>query len=346
MSPRGATSAFWGVLLLLLVGTAALPATGLVYDLNYSSQTGTVRGLSVSLQSGGAGTGSSTVSSIAANAATVTMTAGLVFYESAAPATSCAAPSANTALTVPAPSSGSLSRGTSYCLWSTQFTSASTLYALTWITDFWLAANQAGSGLTVAMYVTNSAGTQQGGAIFSGATGTIATKNVITEIKNTFTGTAASVPANGYLKFTFTTPTGGGTPSSWTIYWGTGQATNFDTPSNYNYVLTVSNGATVTWSINLGVASSSLLTRLSNFTISFTTAPVNKQILVSGGSVTQSSGTTVTLGSSGTLNIAAGGTGSAMPTGSNTPSIVTVSLKVLSSSSSAYAQYTIVFNVY
>ncbi|MDG7007215.1 MAG: hypothetical protein JRN06_03090 [Nitrososphaerota archaeon] len=333
------------VFILAVLMAASVPAAASVYDYVYSSNTGTVRAPTVTLGTGTAGT--SSISSVAPDAATVAVTAGLVFYESANADTSCTSPSPDTALTAPG-TSGSITfnKGTTACLWSAQLTAGSTLYALNWVTDFWLSADAAKFGINVVVYVTDSAGTHQGSAIFSGTTSAIATKNVMQELRDTFVGVAATVPANGYIELILTPPSAGGTPKSWTIYWGAGQLTNFATPSNYNYVLAITNGAAATWSVSLGVASSSLLTRLSNFTISLATTPVNKQVIIAGGSVTQSGGTAVTLGATGTLNIAVGGVGNAIPTGSNTPSVVTVSLKVLSSSSTVFAQYTILFSVY
>lgn len=329
--------------LLLLLGAAAIPAFASVYDYMYSSQTGTVRGLSVSLQGGTAGT--ATISSVSADAANVGVVAGLVFYENAAPTSSCTSPSSDTALTQPAASSGTISRGQTYCLWSVQFSSASTIYALNWVTDLFVASSKSGYGLNLAMYATDSAGTIQGGAIFTGTSTILAAKNTLTELKNSFAGAAVTVPANGYLEFTIAPPTGGGTPTAWTIYWGTAQLTSFATPSNYNYVLTVSNGAAVAWTVNIGAASSSALGRLANFTVSLTTAPYSQQVVITNGAVSQSSGSAATLPASGTLNIAVGGTANAVPTATNSPSTVTVSLKVLSSTSTVFAQYTIVLNI-
>ena len=331
------------VFLLLLIGAAAVPAFASVYGYMYSSQTGTVQGLTVSLQGGNSGT--STISSVGADAANVGVVAGLVFYESAAPSTPCATPSTGTSLTQPAAGSGTMSRGTSYCLWSVQFSSASTIYALNWVTDLFVSATKSGYGLTLTMYATDSAGSVQGGAIFSGTTTALAAKNTQTELKNTFAGVSATVPANGYLELAIALPTGGQSPTGWTIYWGTGQATSFATPSNYNYVLTVSNGAAVAWTVSVGAAGSSAIGRLANFTISLTTAPYSQQVIITNGAVSQSSGGAATLPASGTLNIAVGGTANAVPSATNSPSTVTVSLKVLSSSSTVFAQYTIVLNI-
>ena len=327
------------VFVLVVLLSASVPAAGSVYDYVYANNTAAVQTPSVVLQAGNTGTSSVSQSTYA----TATVTAGLDFYENAAPSSTCTSPSADTILnSLPSPNSVPLSRGTTYCLWSTQFTSGSTLYALNWVTDLWLDASATGYGIGVAMYVTDSTGAVQGSAIFSGTTSTISTKNLLTELKDTFPGVAASIPTNGYLELTLTPPTGGGTPHGWDIYWGTGQLTNFLTPSNYNYVLSINNGAAVGWTVNLAAASSSNLGRLLNFTISLATAPVSKQVLIASGSVTQTSGTAVTLPASSTLNIAVGGTASAIPALSN--SVITVSLKLLSSST-VYSQYTVTLYV-
>ena len=337
--PRMPLAATGGLLVVLLLA-AAIPAFASVYGLDYAQGTGTVRPLSVTLQTGDSG--SSAVSTVSANAATASVTAGLEFYV-AGPPSSCTAVTANTALTVPAAGSASLSRGSSYCLWSLQYSQPSTIYAGNWTTDLWLDAKKPGFGMTVSVETANSAGVGQS-TIFNGTTSSASTSE--SEVTDSFAGAGATVPAGGYLVLMLTPPSGGRTPVSWDIYWGTGQASNFRSPSQFDYVLSVANSASASWSVSLatGSALATNIGRLSNLTIWFP-SPFGEQVAITNGTLTQASGLAVSLASSGTDDVAVAAYASAMPTASNAPSTVTLSLKLLSSSSSAYTQYTIVFTI-
>lgn len=137
-------------------------------------------------------------------------------------------PSTNTAQTPPGGSGSYLiSRGTSAYLWSPQFTSVTQISSGTWVLDLWAAGKSSGS-MQVSIYVTNSAGTVQSTIVSNAATPTIGTS--ITQVKMTFSGNSVTVPAGGYLNVVLTAPTGSGNPQSYTIYWGTGQFTNFQVP--------------------------------------------------------------------------------------------------------------------
>ncbi|MDG6988686.1 MAG: hypothetical protein JRN21_05095 [Nitrososphaerota archaeon] len=251
-------------------------------------------------------------------------------------------PSADTSLAAPATSGSiTLNPGASAFLWTPAYPAGGTLYGGSWTQDIWESTSAAGT-VTASVYVVNSAGGIVGTVLGSGPI-SLAKSVKAVETVALFSGSGATIPSNGMVLTVYTDPIGG---TAVTIYWGTGQLTNFRSPSNYNYVLAIADGVAVSWNISLGVASSTNLGRLSNLTVSFTTAPASDQVIVLNGAVSQSGGTPVTLGSSSTLDIAVVGTATAVPTASNTPSVVVVSLKVLSSTSAVYAQYTITFDVY
>lgn len=186
--------------------------------------------------------------------------------------------------------------------------------------------------VTVSMYTTNSAGTVQS-TLVSGASMNLA--DVGSTAMN-LVSSSGTVPASGYVELQVTTPSTAGV----TINWGSGAPTAFNTPDTYNYVLAVNNPTSSSWTINLGVASSSTIARLSSASISFTN-PSSTQITISNGAITQSTGPTVTLAASSTAYIVITVDSSLLPTSSNSPSTLVLSLKLLSASSAAYAQYTI-----
>lgn len=200
------------------------------------------------------------------------------------------------------------------------------------------AIEAASATLGVNVYTTNSGGTVQNTLISSGTTGTITSSKTL--VSTSFSSSAGTIPASGYIEVQLTASSS----ASVTIYWGTGQLTQFLTPSKYNYVLGINNPTSTSWTINLGVASSSLLARLSNVTIWFT-SPFSSQIVVTSGSLTQSSGSTVTLAASSTIYIAVAAYSSAVPTSSTSPSTLVLSLKLQPSSSTPYAQYTISMSI-
>jgi hypothetical protein len=196
------------------------------------------------------------------------------------------------------------------------------------------AIEAASATLTVNAYTTTSAGAAQNTLISSGTTNTITSTKAL--VSTSFSSSAGTIPASGYVEVTVTASSS----TSVTIYWGSGQLTQFLTPSTYNYVLAISNPTTTAWSINLGVASFSTLTRITNATIWFV-SPFSDQIVVSSGSLSQSSGSTVTLAASSTVDIAVAAYSNAIPTSSISPSTLVLSLKIQPSGSTVYAQYTI-----
>jgi hypothetical protein len=150
------------------------------------------------------------------------------------------------------------------------------------------------NALLVSVYVTNSSGS---------ITSTIASNQslVIGSTESpypmTFAGGQVPVPANGYLMVSLSA----GIYASYVVYWGTGQATNFSTPSIFNYVLSLNNSGTVPYNVNISVFSSSLITRLTNLTL-YLNSTING-IAITNGVFTQSS-STFTLPANSTLQVA------------------------------------------
>ena len=233
-----------------------------------------------------------------------------------------------------------VSNPASACLISPQFTAASTIYADSWIADVWGSALSSGT-LSVSIYIVSSSGGIISALASGAATGTIGVSKG--EVKTAIAGSAGSVAGTNYLEMVFTAPTTGSLAV--TLYWGAGQSTNFRTPSTYVYVLVVNNLTTASWTISMGTMTSMAtnLGRLTNVTVWLVNPSnvITKQIVVTNGALTQTSGGTVALAASGTLNIALAAYASALPTSSNSPSTITASLVVQSSSSTALAQYTI-----
>ena len=329
------------VFVVVLLIAAAVPATATVFDYLYSAGTGTVTTPQVSLAVGNAGT--SVVSGVSPDAATASMTAGLEFYETAAPSTGCTTPAVDTSLVAPgSASSAVMTRGTTYCLWSPQYAASSLVYVGTWTTDLWLDAKKPGYSLSLAMYTTDSTGTVQS-TVFTGTTSSVGTKE--TEVTNTFSGAQVTVPAGGYVELQMTAPSGGATPTSWDIYWGTGQLSNFQTPFQYDYVLSLANPGSDSWSLSVGVASSSGTSRLNNMTV-FLKAPdtgpytVYSHQVILGTAVTQQlTGTPVTWTTTA-VYVYVAATASSMGT-----TTVTLSFKLQPSSTTPYSLYTVVLTV-
>jgi hypothetical protein len=198
--------------------------------------------------------------------------------------------------------------------------------------------------LTVSAYTTTSTGGSPSPLLSSGATAAIPTSE--TEVKTSYSTGGGTVPAGGYIEVSLTT----GLPV--TVYWGSGQTTNFQTPNTYNYVLAISNSATVTWNVNLATQSSmttNLASRVLSTTISFV-SPASNQIVVSAGTITQAAGSAQTLpaysGSPGVIDIEVVATATTVPTASNAPSTITFSIVLASTSSTAFSQYTVTLTVY
>lgn len=186
--------------------------------------------------------------------------------------------------------------------------------------------------ITVSLFTTNSAGTIQS-TLASGVNMNLADTGSATL---SLTSSSGTVPASGYVELQVTTPSTSGI----TVLWGGGSPTAFNTPDTYDYVLAINNPTSSSYSINLGVATSSNIGRLTSGTISFVN-PSSTQITISSGSITQSTGPTITLSASGTTDIVIVIDSNVLPTSSNTPSTIVFSLKLQPASSASYAQYTI-----
>lgn len=250
--------------------------------------------------------------------------------------------SSDTSITPPgAGTSTSISAGTSAFLWSPSFTVGSTLYAGSWLLDMWASRATIAGTIEISVYVVSSSNVILAVVSSSAVSSSIGTAE--SEVQSPLSGSGATIPSNGQILVVLTNPLGGTTV---TVYWGTGQLTNFQTPKTYNYVLSMSNAASVTWNVNLATTASqtSNMGRLTT-TISFV-SPSSNQIIVTSGSLTQAAGSSVTLAASGgTINIQVVATASAIPTSSNIPSTITFSIDVASTTSTAFAQYTVVLTV-
>jgi len=204
--------------------------------------------------------------------------------------------SGNTALTAPATSgSFTVSAGYSAFLWSPAYTSAATIYAGSWALDLWAMASSQGSMDVLLLVYTSDAVTDW---IVSDSTDPVSTSK--SEVITTFTGPETSVSSGDRLLAVLTNPTGSGI--TYTIYWGTGQTTNFATPSDFDYVLRFVNSGSTSYSVSLSVYSYSSIGRLTSMSISIY-SPSTTQILIADGAVTQSSGSAVTLSGSSTLYV-------------------------------------------
>jgi len=256
-----------------------------------------------------------------------------------------ASTTADTGLSPPAsPGSFALAVGSSAFLWSPVYTVGGTIYPGSWLLDLWGSKTGSAGVLTVSILVVGSTGAVVATVLGSGSTGSIPTTE--TEVKTTFSGSSVTIPTNGQILVVLTNPSGG---TAATVYWGTSQLTNFESPNTYKFVLSVSNGVASSWTVDLATMGSmtSGLGRLANLTV-WLSSPSNivtKQVIVTNGVLTQSSGGTVTLAGLGTYNIGVAAYANAMPTSSNTPSQVTFSLRVKPSSSTVFAQYTITLAV-
>ena len=255
---------------------------------------------------------------------------GNIYWSIVADAVMAGQPSFTTDTSLSPPGSSnsfSLPIGYSAFFWSPPYTSGGTLYAGSWLLDLWAAQATLAGSLTASIYIVNSTNGVTATVLGSAAVGHITTSK--TEIKTTLSGSQASVPVNGRIILILTNPTSAGS-SAVTIYWGAGQLTNFQTPNVYNYVFSITNGAAASWTINLATMGSltSNLNRLSNLTV-WLASPTNivtKEVVVSNGILTQSSGSTVTLAGSGKYQIALAAYSNVLPTSSNTPSRLTISL--------------------
>ncbi len=186
--------------------------------------------------------------------------------------------------------------GSSAFLCSPAVPTVTSVYSGSWMTDFWASATSAGV-LSVTFSASDSSNNIVASAA-SGTTGTIGTSK--SEVKTAFTGSQISVPTGGRLIANITNPTGSGI--TFTIYWGPGQTTNFQTPADYDYILTLTNSASSPYSVSLSTYSSSAITRILNMTLS-AYSPSTQEIIVTNGALTQSSGPTLTLPAGSTLYV-------------------------------------------
>jgi hypothetical protein len=115
----------------------------------------------------------------------------------------------------------------------------------------------------------------------------------------------------------------------------------YDASSTYDYVLAVTEQDAVDWKVNLTVYDSSNIARLSGTTISFYDGTSSDQIVVSGGSITQSEGPAYNLNNSSTIKIEM----SNIDATSSGTSYLHVYMKILVPNTSTYALYIITFEV-
>lgn len=252
------------------------------------------------------------------------------------------AATADTSLTTPVASgSQALTTTTSAYLWSAAYASGEALYSGAWTADFWASAATSGA-LSVSVYAVTSANGVSATLLTTGTTGTVGTAKG--EVKTTFTLPAGTVPSNGMILVVITAPAGG--PASFTLYWGAGQSTNFQTPAKYDYVLKINSPAGTAWNVNLAVASSAGLARLTNATVwlKVPDSPIysvfSQQIALLSGSFTKSTGSAVTLAASTTMYVYLYSTASSVGASS-----IVLTLKVQPSAASPYSTYTIVLTI-
>lgn len=186
--------------------------------------------------------------------------------------------------------------GSSAFICSPASPSTTTIYPGTWVMDLWASATSAGT-LSVTFSAVNSSNNIVASAA-TGNTGTIGTTK--SEVKTSFTGSQISVPSGGRLVADISNPAG--SVKNFTIYWGPAQTTNFQTPADYDYVLALTNSASSAYSVSPSTYSSSTLSRLLNLTVSMY-SPSTQEIIVTNGTLTQSSGPTLALPPSSTLYI-------------------------------------------
>jgi hypothetical protein len=115
----------------------------------------------------------------------------------------------------------------------------------------------------------------------------------------------------------------------------------YDASSSYDYVLAVTEQDAFDWKVNLTVYDSSNIARLSGITISFYDGTSSDQIVISGGSITQSEGPAYNLNSSSTIKIKMNN----IDATSSSTSYLHVYLKILVPDTSTYALYTITFEI-
>jgi hypothetical protein len=145
-----------------------------------------------------------------------------VYFESAT-ASASATPSVVTATTQPGTTgSTNIAKSGTVYLYSAQFTSARSIAAGSWVFDEWALVSVSGT-MTIKITIVNSAGAVQT-TVASGTTPAVATTKG--QVALSLAGSAATVPANGYIRVAIKAPTG----ATSTLYWGMAQGTNFQVP--------------------------------------------------------------------------------------------------------------------
>jgi hypothetical protein len=109
----------------------------------------------------------------------------------------------------------------------------------------------------------------------------------------------------------------------------------------YDYVLKVVNQVTHNWQVNLKVYNSFNVSRLMNATISLHDGTTSDQIIVSGGTITQSEGPLYNLAGNATVYISI----SNLEANASGTSYIYVNLKILTPNTSTYAEYVITFKI-
>lgn len=145
-----------------------------------------------------------------------------IYYEKAN-APSGSTPTVDTGTTQPTTSgSYTITSTTSGRLWTPLYTSTTSIPAGDWTFNIWEASSRSGT-ITVSVYTTNTAGTTVS-TIISSATINVVTAK--TEAVATFPGSAGTIPSGGgYIEVILRVPSG--SSARVTIYWGSGQLTNF-----------------------------------------------------------------------------------------------------------------------
>lgn len=145
-----------------------------------------------------------------------------VYFESATAPTSTT-PSVVTATSQPSTTgSTSIAKAGTVYLYSPQFTSSASVGAGAWMFDEWALVSVSGT-MTITIAIVNSAGTVQT-TVASGTTPTVATTKG--QVALSLTGSAVSIPADGYIRVAVKAPTG----ATSTLYWGKAQGTDFQVP--------------------------------------------------------------------------------------------------------------------
>jgi len=204
--------------------------------------------------------------------------------------------SSNTGLSDPS-SSGSFTvpAGSSAFLWSPAYPSAATIYSGDWTLDLWASATSQGSMDVLFLVLSGDSVTSWAA---SGSTEPISTS--MSEVTSSYAASEVTVLSGDRLLAVLTNPTGSGI--TFTIYWGTGQVTYFETTNDYDYVLRLVNSGSSDYYVSLSVCSYSSIDRIASMTV-YLYSPSTAEIVITDGAVSQSSGATVSLSASSTLYV-------------------------------------------